>query len=148
MIETTGDLFQQIADAICITTNATIKKNGCAVMGAGCAKTARDRFTDIDEILAEHLQRNGNVVGILTNGKHPFVAPWKIYSFPTKHNWWDDSDLDLIIRSAQQLVSISGNKEKIIIPRPGCHNGRLKWTNVKKVLEPILNDDRFVIIDY
>ena len=39
MIEQKIDLWEAIKDApICITTNGTVKKNGAAVMGAGCAK--------------------------------------------------------------------------------------------------------------
>jgi hypothetical protein len=39
------------------------------------------------------------------------------------------------------------NWRKVLLPRPGCSNGGLDWeTQVKPVLEKILNDDRFVII--
>lgn len=33
----------------------------------------------------------------------------------------------------------------LILPRPGCGNGRLRWEDVRKILEPIL-DDRFTVV--
>lgn len=39
--EVVGNMWAIPADAYCITTNGFVKKNGEAVMGAGCAKEAR-----------------------------------------------------------------------------------------------------------
>ena len=48
MIEVFGDMFSNLvssrADAVCITTNSKLKSNGRAVMGAGVAKIARDKY--------------------------------------------------------------------------------------------------------
>ena len=33
------------------------------------------------------------------------------------------------------------------MPRPGCSNGQLKWADVKKVIEPILVDPEFLVIN-
>ena len=35
------DFFED-GDVICVTTNAEVRKNGCAVMGRGCAEFVRD----------------------------------------------------------------------------------------------------------
>jgi hypothetical protein len=37
------------------------------------------------------------------------------------------------------------NWTTVIMPRPGCGNGRLRWQDVSKVLSDIL-DDRFVVV--
>ena len=51
MKEISGDLFSltiiNFADAICITTNGVVKKTGKAVMGAGCALSAREKFKNM-----------------------------------------------------------------------------------------------------
>ena len=84
------------ADAICITTNGLTKANGEAVMGKGIALQARQRFPGIDRVLGDHLRARGNVPGIIN------VNP-AIVSFPTKNDWRDKSDLDLIEKSARKL---------------------------------------------
>ena len=66
-------------DAICITTNGFVKKDGKAVMGRGCAQEAKRRYPNIDFILAKHIQQKGNVPGVLAEDKGT-----KIISFPVK----------------------------------------------------------------
>ena len=46
-----------------------------------------------------------------------------------------------------QLHAIMHDIDAIILPRPGCGNGKLKWCDVKKVIEPILIDKRIWIIN-
>ena len=72
-----------------------------------------------------------------------------LVSFPVKHNWFENADIKLIEQSANQLVKLADNNNwnKILIPRPGCGNGNLKWSNVKPVLETIF-DDRFHIVSF
>lgn len=75
------------------------------------------------------------------------------FSFPVKHNWYEHADLKLIERSAKELVDTiddifldpDDRPPTIYLPRPGCGNGRLKWEDVKPVIEPYL-DDRFVVV--
>lgn len=146
MIEKTGDLWE-LAKAesapVVITTNSSVKKNGRAVMGAGCALEAKDRFADIDLVLGQMLARDGNHVAILSLG----VGSLCIVSFPTKYNWFDKSDLTLIKRSARELAGLMTDLSvpRVIMPRPGCGYGGLRWSVVKPVLEPIL-DDRFIVV--
>lgn len=144
MKELRADLFECAGpnDAICVTTNGMVKNDGRAVMGAGVAKEAVRRYPLIDYNLAKHLAHYGNHVGLI------FEKP-RVYSFPTKHHWRDDSDIELIKRSAHELVDLTFNQpyDRIFIPRPGCQNGRLNWEDVKAVLEPILVWDRFVVVN-
>lgn len=147
MTETRGNIFDMPTahnntEAICVTTNAMIRNDGRAVMGAGVAKAFRDRYADLDKKLAAHLQKNGNVPGVLANDNNCYIV-----SFPTKNDWRNDSSIDLIIESAEKLVKIADdlNLAKVWLPRPGCANGHLNWPDVKKELETRL-DDRFIIV--
>lgn len=87
------------ADAICITTNGFVKRSGAAVMGAGVAKQAKERWRWIDYTLGETIELLGNTATLLTVERdgaivvrepHFFntlannVAPYHIMSFPVK----------------------------------------------------------------
>ena len=149
MKEARGNLWTFPADAYVITTNGFVKKNGAAVMGRGCAKEALDKFPGIAQVLGKRIQEHGNHISLIW--QHPFVI-----SFPVKHNWWEKADIDLIKRSAEELVELVGYADKnsqyypfqqVVLPRPGCGNGQLNWEDVKPVIEPIL-DDRYTVITF
>ena len=128
--------------AICLTTNGSIKSNGCCVMGRGCALTAKERWSGIDKTLGQRILDNGNITQVIVIREDTYII-----SFPVKHQWHEKADVELIKRSAEQLVELTNQREweYVILPRPGCGNGKLEWKNVKPVLEPIL-DDRFYIV--
>jgi len=145
MIEIVGDIWDQKCDWLCITTNGVVKKNGRGVMGKGIALQARQRFSNIDLILGKKIKARGNVVSSLVkDGDRIIIA------FPTKNDWRDPSDIDLIIQSAEQLKKHFKNNESkplVMLPRPGCGNGGLEWEEAKEKISPILDSDRFIIID-
>lgn len=144
MKEIFGDMWAYLSQPnalICITTNGAINKKGLAVMGRGCAKEATIRFPGIARNLAQQIEINGNVFQSIP----PFK---KLYSFPVKWSWEMDADLQLIYSSAMGLYEeCSNNLDKVfILPRPGCGNGRLKWSDVKPVLEFL--PDNVLVITY
>lgn len=145
MREIKGNMFNILNnfDVACITTNGMVKKNGCAVMGAGVAKQINQIFPGTDKILGNAINKKGNVVLFILK-----LGSCKIMSFPVKHNWWEEADLKLIEKSAKELIDYVDRKgfESILVPRPGCGNGKLYWKDVKKVLDSIF-DDRFYIIN-
>lgn len=133
------NIWDQVDGWRCIPTNGFVKNDGKAVMGAGVAKQAVQRFEDVERMLARCIKENGNRVSILSAKKG-------LISFPTKNNWWENSDIDLIERSAYQLHDFSKMTIlPIYLPRPGCANGGLKWEDVKPVIEPILGD-RIIVV--
>jgi hypothetical protein len=144
MKEIYGDMWDYMRDGniLVITTNGTIKRNGCAVMGRGNALQASRRFQGIEETLGFKLKLHGNRCFILIDRPE-----FKIVSFPVKRNWYEKADLELIRKSAHDLDMIVSmfNWQNVIVPRPGVGNGGLQWENVKDVLEPVF-DDRFSII--
>lgn len=153
MLEVKGDIFQLIQtreyDAYCVTTNGFVKNNGACVMGAGIAKTVRDKYKHIDRHLGRLIKKYGNNVMPLHKDGNLDV---KIFSFPVKHNWWEDADIELIKRSCQQLedwidrvnFEYGQDIQKVLLPRPGCGNGKLKWPDVKPEIEAILSDRVYV----
>jgi len=171
MKEMRGDLFSCTADAICVTTNGFVKKNGDAVMGMGCAKTLKELYPVAPKLLGQAIKEHGNVVNFLGNHNGTIVM-----SFPVKasneicetdsanvvdHNkkkytvnnivpgFACKARLKIIERSARDLVRWADHNkwQNVIIPRPGCGAGELDWNDVKPVLDSIL-DDRFTAITF
>ena len=169
MIEIKGDLFRQVADVICITTNGYVKADGSNVMGMGCAKKAAEINKRVPYLLGAALRKNGNVVNHIIDGKR-----LKLYSFPVKPKtvvndgtnvvshmrdklsigqhiggWASLAHLDIILKSAKELVILADMHgwSKVVIPRPGCGAGELNWLDVKPELDKIL-DDRFYSITF
>jgi len=146
LVEIQSNLFDQDADAICLTTNGVVKENGRAVMGAGNALQARKIWPDIDKKLGRLLEDGGNNCHIIIYRR--VKNPYYVVSFPVKYHWRDLADLDLIRRSAHQLMDLVEEQgwQRVILPRPGCSCGGRDWaTEVKPILVHIL-DKRVIII--
>lgn len=145
MIEVVGDmwsLYWPLEDQkvqVCITTNGVVKANGCAVMGAGCAQQARDRFPGIDQLLGARIRKNGNLFQVI------YPKP-TILAFPVKHKWNQMADVKLIARSTEALKGWAEAIPHItiVLPRPGCGNGQLDWSVVKPIVS-VLPDNVHVI---
>ena len=155
MIEIEGDLWDYLKypdSVVCITTNGFIKKNGEAVMGRGVAAQAKDRFPELPVKLGKKIKRYGNRVQVILDrggmAKKSVSSFPKIVAFPVKYNWWERADLDLIRISAKQLRKMAREWDGLhfYLPRPGCHNGRLNWEDVRPVLLSQLADVDNVII--
>lgn len=152
MIEGCADLWEfEPADARCITTNGFVKNDGCAVMGRGCAKEAAARYEQLPLYLGQSIKYNGNHVRfinpiMMSNLADTFIL-WSLVFFPVKHHWRDQADINLIMQSSHELVELTNKQdwETVLLPRPGCGNGRLRWKSVRDLIAPIL-DDRFVVI--
>jgi len=153
--EITGNAFNnpylEEIDAIVITTNMSTKRNGKAVMGAGMAKDAKSRFHGIDEDLGALIRDKGSVVFPIRNEKFSIGKNYKeieIVCFPTKYEWWEQSNIQLIEDSLKKLIDLVNERKwkKIILPRPGVGAGKLDWENkVKPLLEKYL-DERFLVV--
>lgn len=126
-------------DVLCITTNGYIKNDGSCVMGRGIALECSKIFPSIPITLGSLIYERGNHVYRLEKFKGCYL-----FSFPVKHNWYEKADIELIKRSCSELLYFVDRfgYEKILLPRPGCGNGGLKWIEVEPILSEIL-DDRF-----
>jgi len=138
MNETKCNIWDSGADIICITTNGIVKTNGELVMGAGLARQASIRYPELPNIFGRWVSVHGNVpCEYITDSGQTIV------SLPTKNDWRDDSDLDLIVDS---LIAISNMfpDMSIAMTRPGCGLGGLDWAAVRHAIVSLL-DDRFTV---
>lgn len=165
MIEAYGNMWDMIDDydGIVITTNGYIKKNGEAVLGRGVAKEAVDRYPWLPKNLGAMLKAHGNKVfqfGLLPDEARGKKYDQYLYTFPVKPQWgpngemgWQaKADIEIIKRSCDELIDAIDFYDymvgyKVIIPRPGCGNGKLQWEDVKPVIEQLL-DDRFTVVTF
>lgn len=152
-----GNIWEFGADAICVTTNGIRKQNGEAVMGRGIARQAAELYPPLPRYLGNCLQKHGNRVF-----HFPLRAPAAlehlakepvIITFPTKHHWRDPSDIQLIKKSAEQLVQLVDTLRpfvrRVALPFPGCSNGGLRIVDVVPILKAVFGGDiRFFIVDY
>ncbi len=139
MEEECGDLWKLPADYRCITTNGALRRNGNAIMGKGIALEARKRYHDVEAILGPLINRYGN---------HVFHLGYRLISFPTKYHWRQCSDIELIKRSSQELVTLLKDDpaKRILLTRPGCGSGNLQWSDVKNAIQDIFSDNKFIIV--
>lgn len=140
MLEEYGNLWILPGNYRCITTNGALRKNGNAIMGKGVALEARRRYPSLEVILGRMIREYGNHVFKLGNG---------LVSFPTKNHWREDGDIELIRRSAQELVFLlkDDRANRVLLTRPGCGNGGLQWAGVKPLIQDILSDSKFIIVN-
>lgn len=142
MKQVRGDLWRLPADARCITTNGAVRQDGAAVMGRGVAAQAKTRWPGIEFFFGERLQHFGNhalCLGVWDGAE--------LVSFPVKRHWREAADLNLILQSCRELMALADERpwQRILLPRPGCGNGRLDWAQVGPAIAPLL-DDRVSIV--
>lgn len=127
---------------ICIPTNGRYNSGGLAVMGAGLAKDAANKFPELPEKLGRLLMNFNNQVFRFSKEK--------IFIFPTKNDWREKSNLDIITKSCRQLrtlVDINKIHRPIYLPKVGCGLGGLSWNKVEPILKGELNSDQYIILE-
>lgn len=147
MLEVRGDLwdFHGAGHWVVVTTNGKRNRQGQAVMGRGVALQAADKWPEFPLVVGNHIATKGNHVAAFMK--------YRVITFPVKHDWRERADLELIERSAHELVMAADTGVytpgmRICMPRPGCANGGRTWEEVGPVLEGVLRgDDRFMIVD-
>lgn len=138
MIESDSNIWDSTSQFKCITTNSVIKANAHLIMGKGIALEASVKYPNLSFELGRLVKHYGN---------NPFIMfNYGLISFPTKHHWKDNSDINLIERSAKIISAFAKiyDIKSISLPRPGCGNGNLKWGDVAPILEKYF-DDRFIV---
>ena len=114
-----------------VTTNTTLKNDGCLTMGSGCAGEAKAKFPGITKDWGKMVEDYGTVT---------FIDPARhLFAFPTKTYWKEPSTLELIKDSTEQLHALAETASNTIfvLPRPGVGKGALRWIDVKPIVETL-----------
>lgn len=168
MKEIEKDLWKVKADFRVITINLNVKRNGELVMGRGCAQEAAERFPKMPELLGQWLSGNTRY-GVEMWERLPVMRDEGLIFFPVKpcehqapgsdevhagwmcggkikDKWCRLKVMQHILTSLPLLVNAADytGAKKIVMPRPGCGFGGLKWDDVKPWLSRYL-DDRFTV---
>lgn len=155
MLEVTGNMFKMMQDyeAICVTTNGVLKSNGELVMGAGIALQFKRQFNGIEFELGKLVVERGNVPNVVKRrinyGRDYIHTKYvQIISYPTKHHYREDSDLNLIYHGALAIAGIADELKlsRILLTRPGCGLGNRSWEYEVKPLLTNIFDDRFTVL--
>ena len=120
-------------DYICVTTNAMTKSDGNLVMGAGIAKQASIKESQLKIVWGNQLREKG-----LINKLYGLLAYNKYIAFQTKLDWKNPSTIEIINYSTNKLKLLAEKyPDKIFgLPYPGINNGKL----TKEIVKPLLND--------
>lgn len=115
-----------------ITTNGSVKNDGDAVMGRGVARRAVELHPILPKLLGDSLQSFGN---------RPVPLIGNFITLPVKHSWKEPADVALIRRSIQRASVLFRYLEWsgiVFLPRPGCGNGGLKWSDLRGMVTDLI----------
>ena len=128
---------------VVVPTNTTLRMGGSAVMGAGLAKQAAERWLYLPKDLGEHIRMFNDILFL----SRPIIC------LPTKHDWRKPSQLEWIergcieLRNFADLLTSIDHHNAILLPTLGCGLGGLDWERqVRPVVDSLLEGDRFVLV--
>ena len=106
------------------------KSNGDLIMGAGLALQAAKLYPELPGAIGRWVNRVGNKPGIFE------LENRSIISFPTKEDYKDDSTVERVQRSINELIELLQFHKPMTIafPKVGCGLGGLDYANVKQLL--------------
>ena len=152
----TGNLWHSSADVIVVTGNATVRSDGCLVMGRGAAAEAKCRLPDCpgwfgSEIVSRRkfYDEASYPYGILQyvldskqqaeyQKRWRSVPPSVLGLFQVKRRWQDDADVELIEYSVKAMTAVvwtDWQGKKVAMNFPGIGNGRLSREDVLPLVE-------------
>lgn len=147
-----GDLWKKHSTVKVVPTNASLKLDGSAVMGAGVAKQAADLWTSLPSNLGWCLRTNGNRLYIFQVPDHLWTVMRcsAIVTFPTKVDWRSPAQLDLVEQSLKELSFAQKQNyswQSVLLPEIGMGLGKLPKPDVYRLCMKYLNED-FTMVQY
>lgn len=146
MVEKAGNIWEHWdsnRDWMVVLTNGSLKLDGSAIMDKGQALQAAEKFPTLPRELGIKIKKQGNAVHVFP--QHGVIT------FPTKNEWHKPSDIKLIENSCITLANLFNSlkiRGNILIPRPGCGNGKLKWHDVRPIVELYLASEQFHVYNF
>lgn len=97
---------------IIFATNGSNKKDGSNVMGKGVGLSLANLLPNLPKVLGTLIKEQGNHCQRIKLMTHTLI------SFPTKHNYWGDEDLNLIRQSVSEILSFNLTNDIILMEYP------------------------------
>lgn len=125
-------------DWLGFTANSIVKRDGSLVMGAGNAKTVRDKWVGIDKVFGK-LVKKGSRDGVYLIVADPNT---RLFAFQTKLHYKDKSPLHLIERGVKMLTAAASKdgSKLFALPFPGISHGGLSRDVVLELIEELPNN--------
>lgn len=126
--------FHNETYSICLPSNASYREDGTAILDDEVSKIFQKKYPDFSEELGDKLELYGNQLF--------YFEHYNAFSFPIKNGWNEKPDLRIIEQSCKDL----SNQAKylygfpILMPKPGCYPGGLRWEEVQPLLEYYIPD--------
>lgn len=115
---------------VVIPTNQQTRNDGTAVMGAGLARQAADRFPGLAADYGKALRRGDLCVA---------YEQRRLLCVPTKRHWKDQSqlaDIGHVVGRLRQWAKRS-LPDMVAVPALGCGHGGLDWVDVEPLLDTL-----------
>lgn len=141
VIELLADAWELHRDGlwVVIPTNTERRKDGTAVMGAGLARAAADRFPDLPARYGRALASGNTRVAIPDH---------RLLLAPTKDRWRAPSRMALVLELLDGVARwcAANPGEGVVVPAPGCGLGGLPWEPVRSEALTRLGASRVVLL--
>ena len=151
-----------VGDTIIFTGNEHVKRDGCLVMGAGCAKQVRDYYKGIDRQFGKMIRHDRAVANEFNEAEPNSVKVRRLMFcavklkdnsenydgrnpcrsigwLQVKHHWSDDANLELVKEAMLELKAQAKATPYVTFHcnYPAVGNGKLKFDVVNSLLESL-----------
>lgn len=130
-----GDIFRVGSYDVLV-----VPVNIFGVMGRGIAKASKrlfpDNFMEYNDGCRRREVQTGRMF-VVDRGDGVEGPRW-VVNFPTKRGWWNDSRLEWIrsgLKDLGRVVKGLAGVRVVRVPALGCGEGKLRWEDVREMIE-------------